>query len=178
MRHHGQDTSGDAGAAVARTLLRTAVGGTMVAHGVRHAQSLEGTAGFFGSLGFERPELQARLSAVGEVGGGAAMLLGAGTTAGASSVVGTMAVAGHVVHKPNGFFITEQGWEYVGMIGAASIALAALGPGRFSIDRALGLDRHLSGPVRALIAAALGAGSAAAHLRAFWERPEPSSGAA
>ena len=46
-----------------RLLLRTAIGGTMIAHGIRHARTLNGTAGWFESIGFRQPRLQAKLSA-------------------------------------------------------------------------------------------------------------------
>ena len=55
---------------VASLVLRAAVGGTMVAHGLRHGRTLEGTAGWFGSIGFRQPRLQATASAVVEVGVG------------------------------------------------------------------------------------------------------------
>ena len=163
-----------AGLGVARLLLRTAVGGTMIAHGVKHGRSLKGTAGWFGSIGFRRPELQARTSAVVEVGAGTALLLGAGTPLAASAVVGTMAVAARSVHQPNGFFINAEGYEYVLNVAVAVTALAAIGPGRWSVDRALGTDRMLAGVPAALVAAGLGLAGGAAQLAVFWRRPAPS----
>ena len=58
---------------VAGLVLRAAIGGTMIAHGVRHGRTLEGTAGWFSSIGFRQPEMQATASAVVEVGAGAAV---------------------------------------------------------------------------------------------------------
>lgn len=159
------------GVDVARLLLRAAIGSTMIAHGIRHGRTLPGTAGWFGSIGFRQPTLQAVTSAVVEVGAGAALLAGAATPVAASAVVGTMAVAGHTVHRPNGFFVVEEGYEYVGNLAAASVALAALGPGRFSVDRALGLDEWGTGSRRAALAAGLGLAGAAAQLVAFWRAP-------
>jgi putative oxidoreductase len=152
-------------------LLRVVIGGTMIAHGIRHARSLEGTAGWFESIGFRQPRLQAQLSAAVEVGAGAALASGIATPLAASAVVGTMGVAYHTVHRPNGYFITAEGWEYVGFISAAAVALAAVGPGRFSADRLLGLDDAGSPWQRAALAAGLGIGGAAAQLAAFWRRP-------
>jgi hypothetical protein len=60
-------TAGD----VAGIILRAALAGTMIAHGLRHARTLEGRAGWFGSIGFDKPELQARASAAVEIGSGA-----------------------------------------------------------------------------------------------------------
>jgi putative oxidoreductase len=67
------------GIGAARLVLRAAIGGTMIAHGIKHARSLEGTARWFSSIGFREPELQAAASAVVETGAGAAVLAGAAT---------------------------------------------------------------------------------------------------
>ncbi|MBE9373285.1 DoxX family protein [Saccharopolyspora sp. HNM0983] len=157
---------------VASGALRAAIGGTMIAHGVRHGRTLDGTAGWFGSIGFRRPRQQAVASAVVEIAAGAALAAGAATPVAASAVVATMGVAARSVHLPNGFFITAEGYEYVLHLGAASVALAALGAGRFSVDRALGVDELLSGRRRAALAAGLGTAAAAAHLAACWRPPQ------
>nr|WP_040511343.1 DoxX family protein [Gordonia soli] len=156
---------------MAPLILRGAIGGTLIAHGVKHARSLTGTAGWFGSIGFARPRLQATASAVVEVGAGAALLVGAATPVAAAAGIGTMAVAARSVHVRNGFFITAEGWEYVANLAAASAVLAGIGPGRWSVDHALGWDRTLTGE-RALVGAtALGLGAAAAQLATFYREP-------
>jgi putative oxidoreductase len=159
---------------LARLLLRAAIGGTMIAHGVKHGRTLKGTAGWFGSIGFRQPELQARTSAIVEVGAGTALVLGAGTPLAASAVVGTMAVAARSVHQPNGFFINVEGYEYVMNVAVAASALAAIGPGRWSVDRVLGTDRLLAGVPAALVAAGFGLAGGALQLAVFWRRPAPS----
>jgi putative oxidoreductase len=160
-------------AELAKLLLRGALGGTMIAHGLRHARTLDGTAGWFKSIGFRQHRLQAQLSAAVEIGAGTALASGAATPLAASAVVGTMAVAYRTVHRPNGYFITAEGWEYVAFISAAAVALAALGPGRFSADHLLGLDNPGRPWQRAALAAGLGVGGAAAQLAAFWRQPHP-----
>src|ERR1700733_12767983 len=57
------DMKADARLGVARLALRGVIGSTMIAHGVKHARSLEGTAGWFNSIGFREAELQAKASA-------------------------------------------------------------------------------------------------------------------
>jgi putative oxidoreductase len=166
-------SAGAAGTDLARLLLRAAIGGTVIAHGIKHGRTLDGTARWFGSIGFREPELQARLSAVVEIGSGTALVLGVGTPAAASAVIGTMAVAARSVHQPNGFFITGEGYEYVGNLAVASAALAALGPGRWSLDRALGTDRVVTGVPAAVGAVLLGLAGAAAQLATFWRKPVP-----
>jgi putative oxidoreductase len=163
-----KDTSG---AELARLVLRAVLGGTMMAHGIKHGRSLKGTAGWFESIGFAEPDLQAKASAAIEIGSGAALLAGVATPAAASAVVGTMAVAARTVHMDNGFFITGEGYEYVLTIAAAATAVAALGPGRYSVDRALGLHEKASGPWAGLGALALGLAGAAAQLAIFWRKP-------
>jgi putative oxidoreductase len=158
---------------VASLVLRAAIGGTMIAHGVRHGRTLEGTGRWFGSIGFRKPKAQAVASAVVEVGSGAALLAGAATPLAASAVVGTMTVAARSVHLPNGFFITGEGYEYVLNLSVASIALAAIGPGAFSIDHLLELDKKLTPWQGAALAAGAGIGAAAVQLAMFWRRPKP-----
>jgi putative oxidoreductase len=160
------------GAELAGVLLRVSVGSTMIAHGVKHARSLDGTAKWFESIGFRRPRLQAKLSAAVEIGAGAAVLAGVATPLSASAVVGTMAVAARSVHVPNGFFITKEGWEYVAALSVSSVAIAALGGGRYSVDHVLGLDQRLHGHRAAAVALGLGLGGAAAQLATFWSDPK------
>ncbi|MDF3146617.1 RpiR family transcriptional regulator, partial [Streptomyces sp. T21Q-yed] len=47
------------------------------------------------------------------------------------------------VHAPNGFFNQEGGYEYAATLALAATGLAIAGPGRLSLDHALGhvLDR-------------------------------------
>ena len=158
---------------VARLGLRVTIGATMIAHGVRHGRTLDGTARWFSSIGFRQPRLQAMASAAVETGAGAALIAGAGTPVAASAVVGTLAVAARTVHLPNGFFVNQEGYEYVLNLSVASLALAALGPGDLSADRLLGLHDTLTPARRAALAAGLGLGAAALQLAVFWRAPEP-----
>ena len=169
------DTSGSAG--VARLILRTALGGTMIAHGVRHGRTLEGTARWFGSIGFREAKVQAIASSVLEVGAGASLLAGAATPLAASSVVGTMAVAARTVHLPNGYFVVDEGWEYVAFVAAGAVALSSLGAGAHSVDHRLGVDRLGTPRSRALLTLGLGLAGAAAQLRLFWTKPAAAAGA-
>jgi len=171
MKRIGKRHEERTGAEVAGLLLRGIVGGTMIAHGVKHGRSLAGTAGWFESIGFRQPRLQAQASAVVEVGAGAALAAGLATPLAAAAVVGTMGVAAQTVHRPNGFFITAEGYEYVLNLAAAAVAVGALGPGRYSLDRLLGLDRDLRGVRGAALVTAVGVASSALQLAAFWRPP-------
>jgi putative oxidoreductase len=170
-RRRSATTSTSEGGELGRLVLRATLGATMIAHGVRHGRTLDGTAGWFESIGFRQPRLQAQLSSVVEVGSGAAVAVGALTPLSASAIVGTMGVAFHTVHRPNGYFVVSEGWEYVGFISAAAVALSALGPGRWSVDRLLGLDQRGRPATRAALTAGIGVAGAIGQLRTFWSRP-------
>ena len=143
----------------------------MIAHGVKHGRTLAGTAGWFQSIGFRKPELQARASAAVEIGSGAALLVGAATPLSAAGVVATMIVAARTVHVRNGFFVTAEGWEYVANLGTAAVALAGFGRGPSSVDHLLGLHRRLATRRSMTIAAGRGLAASALHLSRYWRKP-------
>jgi putative oxidoreductase len=159
---------------VAGLLLRAVIGGTVAVHGIAHGRSLDATADWFRAIGFRQPRFQALASAVVETGTGVALLAGLGTPLAAAAVVGTMGVAARAVHQVNGFFITSEGYEYVLNLATASAALAGIGPGKWSADRALGFDRRLYGASAVAVAGGVGLAGAAAQLAAFWR---PNAGA-
>jgi putative oxidoreductase len=131
-------------------LLRLVVGGTMFAHGAQKlfgwfgGGGLGGTAGFFGSVGFRAPLLMAFLAGLAEAGG---LSLAAGflTPLAALGIAVVMLTAIRVVHLPKGFFNSAGGYEFNLTLLAAAIALTATGPGRFSVDRAIGWDDNITG---------------------------------
>jgi putative oxidoreductase len=82
-----------------------------------------------------------------------------------------MTVAGQTVRRQNGFFLVDEGYEYVAALAAAAVTL---GPGRVSVGRALGVERFGGPAARAAIAIA-GAAVAALQLTLFWRRPSGSS---
>jgi putative oxidoreductase len=161
---------------LAAVLIRLVVGGTMIAHGWNHAfrgGRLPGTARWFESIGIRPGRVHALVATVTELGAGALLILGLLNALAAAAVVGTMVVALVANHLRNGFFIFRpgEGYEYVLMITVVSVALAALGPGRISVDELIGLE--LDGVAGLLAAVVLGGGGAATLLAACW-RPEGS----
>jgi putative oxidoreductase len=120
---------------------------------------LEGTTRWFKGLGLQPPHVHARLAAATEIGAGTMLTLGAASPLPAAATIGLMATAARTDHKGHGFFIFRNGWEYVGVIGAVSAAIAALGPGRFSVDHLVG--HHRAGLKWALLAAVFGITNAA-----------------
>jgi putative oxidoreductase len=101
-----------------------------------------------------------------ELAAGAALLAGLLTSLAAAGVVGTMVVAGLAAHRGNGFFVFKDGYEYVLVITAVCVCLGALGPGRVSLDHALGIV--VDGPAGAAVAGLAGALGGLALLAACW----------
>lgn len=165
--------------AVDLTLLvfRAGIGAVMLAHGVNHiwgGGKIDGTAGWFGSMGMKPAKLHAWLASITEIGGGILLIVGLLAPFGAASVVGVMAVAWAINHRGNGFFIFRpgEGWEYVMTLGLCGMVLGAIGPGDWSLDAALDLTDDLTGWTGLAIAVGAGVGGAALLLATSWRPPK------
>lgn len=155
--------------------LRAAIGPMLVVHGsnkVFGPGGLEGTTGWFESLGLKPAAVHARMAAATEIGSGALITLGVANPLPAAAAIGLMATATATDHRGKGFFIFKGGWEYVLVVGAAATALAGLGHGRWSFDGIFRRGKARSGVGAALGAAALGVATAGALLATSY-RPEP-----
>jgi putative oxidoreductase len=162
----------------AALVLRAAIGPMLIAHGTNKvfgAGGLEGTTGWFDSLGLQPAAVHARMAAATEIGAGTLMTLGAGNPLPSAAVVGLMATAAATDHRGKGFFVFKGGWEYTAVVAAAATALAGLGNGKWSVDRLL-RRKARSGPAAALAAATFGVAAAAALLAASY-RPTPKESA-
>jgi putative oxidoreductase len=131
---------------------------------------LEGTTRWFDALGLQPAHVHARLAAATEMGSGALLALGAASPLPAAAAIGLMTTAARTDHKGKGFFVFKGGWEYTAVVGAAAAALAALGPGRYSVDGLRGHQRR--GLAWAVFAIGFGVANAAALLAASY-RPKP-----
>ncbi|HRI94018.1 MAG TPA: DoxX family protein [Nocardioides sp.] len=123
-------------------LFRTTLGVMIIAHGYNHlfgVGGVDGTARWFESLGFRPARVHALMSGILELAVGVGLILGLLTALACAGLIGTMAVAGWVAHRPNGFFIFRDGYEYVLVVAVAALTLAALGPGTVSADAVLGV---------------------------------------
>jgi putative oxidoreductase len=127
-------------------IIRIVVGLTLAAHGAQKlfgmfgGHGLGGTGGFFESLGFRPGKLFAATAGLGEAGGGLALALGLLTPLAAGVVAATMIVAIVSVHLEKGFFTQNGGYEFPLLIGAVALGVAFTGPGRLSVDAAVGLS--------------------------------------
>ena len=99
-----------------------------------------------GQIGFRTPGALAPIVALSEASG---LLLAAGflTPFAALVLAAAMVVAIGSVHWRKGFWNMGQGYEFNLVLLSVPIAITATGPGRFSVDRAIGWDDNLSGPI-------------------------------
>ena len=131
---------------VALLILRVIVGGLFVGHGCQKllgwfgGHGPKGTASFFESVGL-RPGLQlALLAGTAELVGGLLLGFGLFVPVAALLLVGVMATAVAAVHRKNGLWVTDGGFEYPLVLAAVAFAVAALGPGAISLDHVFGIE--------------------------------------
>ncbi|GAA1517883.1 DoxX family protein [Kribbella lupini] len=120
-------------------IARVGVGVVFVAHGWQkfRTNGLTATAEGFEQMGVPAPTLSAYYAAGAELIAGAALILGLLTSVAGVLLALDMAGAFLFVHLSNGVFVAEGGWELVVVLGLAALTLAAVGPGRYSVDRIL-----------------------------------------
>jgi putative oxidoreductase len=158
-------------------ILRAVVGGLFIGHGLQKllgkfgGGGLEGTAGFFESLGLRPGKVHAYTAGVAETAGGAMLAVGALTPVAASALTGTMTVAIQKVHGQNGPWAQDGGYEYPLTLTAALFAITASGPGSLS------LDRREWGAGWAALAIASGVAGAYGMLEVAKRQPEPPASA-
>ena len=140
--------------------LRIVVGLGFAAHGAQKlfgwfgGHGIEGTAGFFEQIGLRPGKVHAIGAGTAEFAGGLLIAVGLVTPFAAAALIGVMVAAVLTVHLKNGFFVTENGYEYNLTLAAVLFALAGIGAGNWSLDNALGLN--IAGTEWALAALAAG----------------------
>jgi putative oxidoreductase len=142
-------------------LLRVFVGASFFAHGTQKlfgwfgGYGPQGTGGFFTSQGYRSGVTMAVLAGLAEACGGTLLALGLLTPVACAAIAVVMLNAIFAVTLKRAFMLgSELELTYL----VAVVSLAAIGPGRFSLDRALGWDDTLSGiewGIGALVAAAV-----------------------
>lgn len=155
---------------VGSLILRLAVGGLFVGHGLQKLRGsfggpgLDGTEQMMTSLELHPARRNAVAAAITETAGGAALALGAATPMAAAGLIATMVTAVRKVHWSNGLWNAGGGWEYNGMLVAAVAAIVADGPGTLSLDALIGKRKWGAG--WALFALVGGAAASAALIEA------------
>ena len=129
-------------------ILRVVVGLLFAGHG---AQKLfgwfggggpQGTAAFFGSVGFRMPAVTAVVVGLAELGGGLLFAAGLLTPLAAFLLATIMLNAIATVVWPKGLL---GGWELELTLLTVVVALAATGPGELSLDDAIGWAGDITG---------------------------------
>ena len=157
---------------LALLVLRLILGLGFAAHGAQKlfgvfgGGGIEGTAATFEKGGLRPGRLHATSVGITELSSGLLIAVGLGTPFAASALIAVMTVAVLTVHVRNGFFNSNNGFEYNLLLAGAAFSLAGIGPGAWSLDAALGLD--LAGTLWAI--ATLFAGLGGGILIVLWGR--------
>lgn len=127
-------------------IARILIGLLMAAHGAQKlfgwfgGHGLQATGEFFGQLGFRPARLFATAAALGELLSGLLIAVGLFGPIGPALMLAVMVVAAISVHWRNGLFATNNGIELPLLYSIAAIRFALTGPGRYSLDAALGFE--------------------------------------
>ncbi len=136
-------------------VLRVIIGGLIAGHGAQKLFGLwggpgvKGTRGMMERLNIWPAHIWAWVAIVGEVGGGLLTALGFLSPLGPLMMVGQMLMATTKVHWKNGFWNSNRGFEFPLTLLTIGVALGLTGPGRYSIDRAIGF--HPPEPLTTLV---------------------------
>ncbi|MFD3707190.1 DoxX family protein [Nocardia sp. NPDC058658] len=124
-----------------KLVLRLATATVFLVHGLDDFQTgLSNIVALQGEAGIPLNEVSGRFVPIWLTFGSLLFLVGALTRIVAAGYVFIMGGAWIFAHASNGFFAENGGYEFVLILGAASLALLLTGPGRFSVDQ-LVVDR-------------------------------------
>jgi len=120
--------------AYAALILRVAFGTMFIAHGLLKVLvfTIPGTVGFFDSIGF--PGWMAYFVILGELGGGALLILGVYTRWIALATLPIL-LGATIVHIGNGWMFSNEGggWEYPMFLSVVSVTVSLLGSGAYAL---------------------------------------------
>jgi putative oxidoreductase len=120
---------------VSLLILRIAAGVIFAAHGSQKLFGAFGGPGLAGIVSMMGPI--GYLVAIGEFFGGLGLIFGFLSRFSAASLIVIMIGAIATVHGKNGFFLSNQGFEYnLALIGLL-LPILIVGPGRFAVTKAL-----------------------------------------
>ncbi|PKV83111.1 DoxX family protein [Streptomyces sp. TLI_146] len=144
-------------------ILRLLVGLLVAGHGVQKVSSHLGGKGLAGGTeefradGFRGGALTALAAGAGQIGSGLLLAAGLLTPLAATGATGVMTVALTVKWR-HGLWVQNDGYEYPLVLIGTVIALAATGPGAWSLDAVLGLTPYPVWWAALALAAGLGSG--------------------
>ncbi|APA74893.1 MULTISPECIES: DoxX family protein [Mycobacterium avium complex (MAC)] len=160
-------------------ILRLVLGVTLAAHGYNKffgGGRIPGTARWFESIGMKPGKFHATVAATTEMAAGLGLAAGLLTPIPAAGFVSLMLVAAWTVHRPNGFFIVKEGWEYNLVLAASAVVVATLGAGRLSLDWLVFGKNWMDGWNGLLISLLLGLAGAIGQLVIFYRPPAKQAG--
>lgn len=126
-------------------VLRAATGGLMAGHGAQklfgafEGPGLQGTAGFMEALGLRPGHYWGTAAALSEFGGGALTALGFLNPLGPIGIMSAMSMAWSKAHSGKPIWVSAGGAELPLTNSAVALAIAMAGPGKYSLDGALGI---------------------------------------
>ncbi|MFD5086336.1 DoxX family protein [Kitasatospora sp. NPDC058406] len=144
-------------------ILRLLAGLLVAGHGVQKISSHLGGKGLKGGTeefradGFRGGVVTALAAGGGQIGSGLLLAAGFLTPLAATGVIGVMTVA-LTVKWHHGLWVQNDGYEYPLVLIGTAAALAATGPGAWSLDAALGLTPYPLWWAAAALVAGLGSG--------------------
>ncbi|MFG2429083.1 DoxX family protein [Streptomyces sp. NPDC048590] len=144
-------------------ILRLLVGLLVAGHGVQKVsfhlggRGLDGGTEEFRADGFRGGVLTALAAGGGQIGSGLLLAAGLLTPLAATGTVGVMTVAATVKWR-NGLWVQNDGYEYPLVLIGAAVALAATGPGAWSVDAVIGLTPFPLWWTAVVLAAGAGSG--------------------
>lgn len=124
-------------------LIRLVIGLAFIGHGAQKlfgwfgGYGLKGTGGWMESIGIKPGVTMALLAGLSELIGGALFAAGLFTPLAAALIAVTMLVAIVKVHAPNGFWVTQNGYEFNLVLMAVVIGIALTGPGQYALSAVL-----------------------------------------
>lgn len=130
---------------LALLVLRATFGSLLAGHGAQklfgafEGPGLKGTTGWLESLGLRPGKRWAAAASASEFGGGVLTALGLLSPAGPIASLGSMGMATATVHWGKPIWVTQGGAELPLTNIAIATALSLTGPGKYSLDNALGI---------------------------------------
>ncbi|MBT2730380.1 DoxX family protein [Bacillus sp. ISL-75] len=121
-------------------IIRVVVGVSFMAHGAQKlfgwfgGYGLKGTGGWMESLGMKPGVMMALMAGLTELIGGLLFTLGLLTPLAGIMIAATMVMAIVKVHASNGYWATQNGYEYNLTLIAVVIGIALIGPGKYALD--------------------------------------------
>lgn len=126
-------------------ILRGVTGGLITGHGAQKlfgafkGPGLQGTAGFMEHLGLQPGHIWGTAAALSEFGGGLLTTLGFLYPLGPIGTISSMTMATVKAHWGKPIWVSEGGAETPIINMAVAVSLILMGPGKYSLDEALGI---------------------------------------